>query len=51
MADARVNSHAFTLLERDVLRVCEYFAEYGIVSHPEKVAARMWQKWRDGELG
>ena len=50
MADARVNSHAFTLFERDVLRVCEYFARYGVKADPVKISADLWQSWRDGVL-
>ncbi len=50
MADARVNPHAFTLLERDVLRVCDYFAPYGVEADPVEIAADLWQRWRDGDL-
>lgn len=50
LADARVNHHAFTLLERDVLRVCQYFGQYGVESDPAYLAADLWQRWRDGLL-
>lgn len=37
------NTNAFRIFERDVLRVCEYFARQGIKSRPHKLAADLWK--------
>lgn len=38
------NPHAFTFLQRDVKRVCQYFERYGIVVDADALAAEMWAK-------
>lgn len=50
LTDARKNPYAFDLFARDVLRVCEYFADYGVASDPTMLAADLWQDWLDGRL-
>lgn len=36
------NRSAYHIFERDVSRVCEYFARQGVHSQPRKIAADMW---------
>jgi RIO kinase 1 len=36
------NPHAKRFFERDVTRVCEYFAQYGIAPAPERLARDLW---------
>lgn len=40
-----VNPHAYELLVRDVKRVCEYFARYGIVSDPDMLTKEIWDRY------
>lgn len=39
-----INSDAFTLLARDVERVCQYFARYGVKSNPAQIARDCWER-------
>lgn len=39
----RENRNAYAIFVRDVRRVCEYFAHQGVRSHPEKLAASLWE--------
>ena len=45
LVEARNNPHAFMLLERDVRRVCDYFASYGVESDPMKLAVDLWEPY------
>jgi RIO kinase 1 len=38
----RVNQNAFSIFQRDVKRVCEYFAKQGIASDPRRLAEELW---------
>jgi RIO kinase 1 len=38
--------NTFRIFERDVLRVCEYFARQGVHSDPRKIAADLWTAQR-----
>ena len=40
-----VNPHAYALLVRDVKRVCEYFARYGIETDAEDITKDLWDKY------
>lgn len=40
-----VNRNAFRIFERDVTRVCEYFAGQGVRSDPRKIAAGLWASY------
>ncbi len=40
-----VNPDAYTILERDVTRVCEYFARYGVNTNPARLTADLWQRF------
>jgi RIO kinase 1 len=48
--DPRKNRHAERLLERDVTRMCEYFARYGIRSSPQRLASDLSTAWRFADL-
>lgn len=45
MVDARTNPHAFELLQRDIKRVCEYFARLGVRSDPVELTLGLWQPY------
>ena len=38
--------NTFQIFERDVTRVCEYFARKGVRSNPHKLAADLWTAYR-----
>jgi RIO kinase 1 len=40
------NLNAFAMFERDVLRICEYFARQGIKSNPQEIAAKIWAAYK-----
>ena len=42
----KVNRHAFTIFERDVKRVCDYFAGQGVRSNPKTLAMELWTSHR-----
>jgi RIO kinase 1 len=42
--DPRDNRNAFAIFRRDLVRLCEYFDRYAIVSRPAALAWKMWQK-------
>ena len=39
-----VNPKAFQVFERDIARVCQYFARYGIYTDPRQRAREMWRR-------
>jgi len=39
----RINSNAFRIFERDVVRICEYFNRQGVRSSPKKIARDLWK--------
>ncbi|MGL4650155.1 MAG: RIO1 family regulatory kinase/ATPase [Caldilineaceae bacterium] len=41
---AEANSNAWKILQRDVQRVCDYFAAQGVESDPQQLARRMWDQ-------
>jgi RIO kinase 1 len=45
IVDARTNPHAFTLLKRDIKRVCDYFARYGIKSNSTHLSRELWEPY------
>ena len=45
MVEARHNPHAFELLLRDITRVCEYFAKYGVKADPLTLALDLWKPY------
>lgn len=38
----KVNRHAFTIFERDVKRICDYFAQQRVKSDPKSLALELW---------
>ena len=48
--DPRKNRHAPALLERDVQRICDHFARFGVRSSPEALAADLWTSWQFADL-
>jgi RIO kinase 1 len=44
------NPSAFTLLVRDVERLCQYFAKYGIEASAVQLATDMWRRYMRREL-
>jgi RIO kinase 1 len=40
----RINRNAFSIFQRDVTRVCEYFAKQGVNTNPRKIANDLWRK-------
>jgi RIO kinase 1 len=42
----RENRNAYPIFQRDVKRICEYFAEQGVRSQPQTIAEGMWHKFR-----
>lgn len=43
VVDPQVNRNAFRIFERDVARICEYFASQGVKSNPRRIAADLWK--------
>jgi len=41
--DPQINRNAYRIFERDVTRVCEYFARQGVESEPRRLASQMWK--------
>jgi len=39
------NQHAYTILLRDVTRVCDYFAQQGVRSQPAAIARDLWARY------
>lgn len=48
--DPRVNRHAATLLARDVERVCQYFARFGVKADAARLSSGLWARYMRGEL-
>ena len=40
------NRNAYLIFQRDVARVCEYFAHQGVGANPQAIAEQMWRKYR-----
>jgi RIO kinase 1 len=38
------NRNAFSVFQRDVTRVCEYFSKQGVNANPRQIAADLWKK-------
>ncbi len=45
VANARINSQAFKILQRDITRVCEYFDAQGVDSEPDTITRWMWKRY------
>lgn len=43
--DPIINSDSYAIFSRDVLRVCQYFARFGVESNPAAIAQEMWRSY------
>lgn len=50
MVDAAVNPNAQKFLQRDIQRIVDYFAAYGVAADGPRIALDFWQQFMDGEL-
>jgi serine/threonine-protein kinase RIO1 len=50
VVDPLLNPQGLALLRRDVRRVCQYFAGYGLRRDPERLADELWAGYLAGEL-
>ena len=48
--DPRKNRHAPSLLERDVSRICDHLARFGVVARAGELAADLWTAWQFADL-
>lgn len=51
MVDPRSNPDARILFNRDVERLCQYFARFGVRSNPRGIAHEMWKAYVTGKPG
>jgi RIO kinase 1 len=49
LVDARKNPNGQLLLERDVQRVCQYFARCGVQADPGQLAEHLWREYMAGD--
>lgn len=45
VSDAHSNKQAYAILERDIVRVCEYFAEQGVECDAQGIMKRLWRRY------
>ena len=45
--DPYLNPDAFAIFKRDVERLCQYFARYGVMSDPAKLVSDLWSRYGD----
>jgi RIO kinase 1 len=45
VSNSRTNSNAYFILQRDITRVCEYFAHQGIQTDALNIMDRLWQRY------
>jgi RIO kinase 1 len=50
MVDPRYNPDVYPVFERDVERVCRYFARHGVVADAGRIAGELWSRYLSGEL-
>lgn len=48
--DARQGSQVFSLLVRDIERLCTFFAPHGVDARPQVLATELWQRYQFGQL-
>jgi RIO kinase 1 len=49
--DPRRNSGMYALLERDLNRVCRYFARHGVTADARAIARELWHRYIGEEMG
>jgi RIO kinase 1 len=50
VTDSRFNTQARFILQRDVERVCAYFAAHGVKTDPARLVNQMWHKHIEGNV-
>lgn len=45
VVSTRGNSRARSIFQRDIVRVCEYFAARGVDSDPDEIARKLWRRY------
>lgn len=48
--DARHGEPVFALLQRDIERICTYFARFGVASRPQRLAQSLWRRYLNNTL-
>jgi RIO kinase 1 len=48
--DPRFNSNALFLLTRDIEKICQYVARYGLEYDGRRIAERLWHKFQNAQL-
>jgi RIO kinase 1 len=43
--DSLTNNNAYAILERDIARVCEYFAQQGVQREPAAITDDLWHRY------
>jgi RIO kinase 1 len=46
VVEARTNAEAFPIFHRDLARLCQYFARYGLQADAGQLAADLWQQYQ-----
>jgi RIO kinase 1 len=49
VTNSRTNPQAYFILQRDVTRVCQYFARYGLRRNANAITDRLWRRYVAGE--
>jgi RIO kinase 1 len=47
VVNPRQNSEAAAIFRRDVERICQYFARFGVASQPGRLARELWARYAD----
>ena len=50
VTDSRSNPDAHFILQRDIVRICEYFAEQGLQRHALPLVDELWYRYGSGDL-
>ena len=45
MVDVETNSHAEKILKRDIVRVCQYFNQFGVNADADQIHAELWAEY------
>jgi RIO kinase 1 len=47
VTNMHTNSHAYSILQRDVKRTCEYFAQQGVRCDPDAIVDELWDRYAE----
>ena len=50
VVEARKNPHAFDLLQRDIVRVCDYFNRFGVDADADDITWDLWERYNNAAL-